>query len=141
MRLAVPRAPSTTTPAGAPPDGAWRRLAACLAVLALLAQTALTVHAATASAAEELGEICSVVPGAVPAQDGSGTAGGQPAAKPVHCPVCTAAPGAVAPPPPALVLAPPPPPCAAEGLPVVSFDVVQPPYMDGPPGHAPPLSA
>jgi len=123
------------------PAGTWRRLAACLAVLALLAQTALTVHAATASAADESGEICSVMPmpGAVPAQDGSGTAGGQPAANPVHCPVCTAAPGAFAPPPPALALAPPPPPYAAQRLTVVSFDVVQPPYMDGPPGHAPPL--
>ncbi|HYH39521.1 MAG TPA: DUF2946 family protein [Azospirillum sp.] len=137
MRLPKPSARTTD----AVPAGTWRRLAAGLAVLALLAQTALTIHAYTASAADDLDEICSVMPAAGPAQDGTGSAGGQPAAKPVHCPVCTAAPGAVAPPPPALALAPPPPLPAAERLTVVSFDVVQPPYMDGPPGHAPPARA
>lgn len=137
MRHAV----HSTRPTDAVPTGTWRRLAACLAVLALLAQTALSIHAATASAADDLEEICSVTPAAGPAQDGTGNAGGQPAARSVHCPVCTAAPGAVAPPPPAPALAPPPPPFTADRLPVVTFDVVQPPYMDGPPGHGPPLRA
>lgn len=131
--------PSTRT-TDAVPAGTWRRLAAGLAVLALLAQTALAIHA-TKAAAGDLDEICSVTPAAGPAQDGGGSAGGQPAAEPVHCLDCTAAPGSVAPPPPPLALAPPPPPPAADRQPVVSFDVVQPPYMDGPPGHAPPARA
>lgn len=131
----------STRPAHAtPPAGTLRRLAACLGLLALLVQAGLTVLAFTASAADDLEEICSVSPAAVPARDGTGIAGGQPAAKPVHCPVCTAAPGASAP-PPTVALAPPSPLQAAEEGPVVSFDVVQPPYMDGPPGHAPPHAA
>lgn len=137
MRSAALR---TRSAHAAPLAGMPRRLAACLGLLALLVQAGLTILAVTASAADDLDEICSVSPAAVPARDGTGTAGGQPAAKPVHCPVCTAAPGASAP-PPTVALAPPSPPPAAEGMPVVSFDVVQPPYMDGPPGHAPPRTA
>lgn len=137
------RTPPSTRPHDAVPVGIWRRLAACVAVLALFAQLALSVHAFTAAAAGtgDAGEICSVVPAAVPDGDGFGNAAGQPAAKPVHCPVCTAAPGAFAPPPPALALtAPVPPPLVAE-RPVVSFELVQPFYRNGPPGQAPPLTA
>lgn len=138
MRHAV----HSTRPHDAIPPGSWRRLAACLAVVALFAQLALSVHAFMAAAGTgDAGEICSVTPAAVPAGDGLGNAAGQPAAKLVHCPVCTAAPGAFAPPPPALALSAPVPPSMAAARPVVSFDVVQPFYRNGPPGHAPPLRA
>ncbi|WP_448190719.1 DUF2946 family protein [Azospirillum sp. sgz301742] len=135
MRLAAHH----TRPHDAAPKGAWRRSAACLAIVALFAQLALSVHAFAASTGTgDAGDMCSVAPEAVPAGDGLGNAAGQPAAKHVHCPVCTAAPGAVAPPPPTVALIAPPPFLTAE-RPVVSFDVVQPFYRNGPPGHAPPL--
>lgn len=136
MRLAV----SSPRPHDAAPMGLWRRIAACLAVAALLAHGALSAHAfmAMAGGADEM---CSVKPDAVPAGDGHGSAGGQPAAETVHCPVCTAAPGGFAPPPPAMALAAPLPLRMAGAVPAVSFDVVQPPYLDGPPGHAPPTFA
>lgn len=143
MRLTVHSTrPHDAAPRDSIPGGMGRRLAACLAVVALFAQLALSVYAFTASAGTgDAGELCSVTPAAVPAGDGFGSAGGQPAAKLVHCPVCTAAPGAFAPPPLALALAAPVPPSMAAERPAVSFDVVQPFYRNGPPGHAPPLHA
>ncbi|HYG88711.1 MAG TPA: DUF2946 family protein [Azospirillum sp.] len=131
MRTAVHR----TRPHDDAPIGAWRRLAACVAVFALLA---LSAHAFLAPAGfDSAGEICSVA-GAAPASDDFGNAEGQPAAKPVHCPECTAAPGSFAAPPPAVALVPPASPPALAVPPAAAFHLVPPPYLDGPPSRAPP---
>lgn len=137
MRIAARR----NRPHDAAPTGDWRRTAACLAVLALFAQLALSAHAFLAAAGVgDAGEMCSVL-GVAPAMDGFGNAEGQPAAKPVHCPECTAAPGSFAAPPPAVALVPPARPHIAAVPPAVALHLVPPSYLDGPPSRAPPHTA
>lgn len=124
------------------PTGAWSRLAACVAVVALFAQLALSVHAFLAQAGLVAGDdLCSVAGTQPNSMDGPGNAEGQPAAVAVHCPICTAAPGSFAAPPPAVVLALPVSPAAEASRPVIAFDIVPPPYLGGPPSRAPPAFA